>query len=97
MLKSIPSVDADKIRPKWDWKEYQPSSTEAAFQLRIKSDQNGIESCFYNSMAYMVMYAIKSDQNGIESNNVDYVVKRLTEIKSDQNGIESCIMLLLRC
>ena len=48
-------------------------------------------------MAYMVMYAIKSDQNGIESNNVDYVVKRLTEIKSDQNGIESCIMLLLRC
>ena len=55
----------DKIRPKWDWKE-DYDFHEGCSGFKIKSDQNGIESCSVFVLLYLLLQWIKSDQNGIE-------------------------------
>ena len=41
-------------------------------RIKIKSDQNGIESCGVSLEARTWTFAIKSDQNGIERNGSLY-------------------------
>ena len=56
----------DKIRPKWDWKDYVLFGS-LLHEYLIKSDQNGIE----RAVLFLNLFQripIKSDQNGIESN-----------------------------
>ncbi len=55
----------DKIRPKWDWKLVN-KVIHFVVKLKIKSDQNGIES-IEDPEGVVTKEEIKSDQNGIES------------------------------
>ena len=59
--------------------------------VKLKSDQDGIESRYASLRRLYGMLLLKSDQDGIERSLPKVVIVRILKLKSDQDGIESTL------